>query len=172
MHVYFPLNQLSNLPLVCQIWQANPTVHVHFQITTCLTLALILAPLTDNTTRETNTLQSGVQIRHRPVSVLWISVQRFISLAEPLKGSPLLSITPCLQCTHLSLMYTNIFPCKSLQYQHVLEQKANRRLKNKSAHTCTYVLTHTKIHIDSLCKCHKRLQRTKRGSNANNNTWI
>jgi len=26
IHVYFPLNQLSNLPLICQIWQANPTV--------------------------------------------------------------------------------------------------------------------------------------------------
>ncbi len=133
---------ISDLYLVCQIWWINPTVHVHFQITTCLTPLLILAPLTEQCGMETNNLQSGVEIRRRPVSVLWISVQPFISQAEALRGSTLLSITPRLHRSRLSLMYTNIFLCKALQYQHVLEQKASWRLKNKSVHMCACARSH------------------------------
>ncbi len=133
---------ISDLYLVCQIWWVNPTVHVHFQITTCLTPLLILAPLTEQC--DMGNKQPSVWCWDQTQACL-CAVNQCSAIHQSGWGAqrePSAVNNPPPPPLRLSLMYTNIFPCKALQYQHVLEQKASWRLKNKSVHMCACARSH------------------------------
>ncbi len=152
---------ISDLYLVCQIWWINPTVHVHFQITTCLTPLLILAPLTEQC--DMGNKQPSVWCWDQTQACLcavnqcsaihqsgW-GAQREPSAVNNPPPPPLPPVSNVHK--YIPLQSPAVPTCPGAKGKLKIE-------KQECAHV--RVCSLTQMHTDSLCKCHKRLQWKKR----------